>query len=105
MKKLTIPVAGLVSAVMLGSSSAAYADPPIFNMVPADPPLVGKVDCTAEGLGTKNIGMTLTFIKSWTALGFDVTEGMQDQAEFFGLDNAGEFMKVIALPGCNIGPN
>lgn len=105
MKKLTIPVAGLVSVMTLGSSFAAYADLPLFNMVPADPPIVGRVDCTSEGFGTKNLGLTLTFIKSWDEMGFDVTEGMQDEAEYFDLENAGEFIKVIVHPTCNIGPN
>ena len=105
MKKTAVPVAVMAAATILGSSFAAHADLPIFSMLPADPPLVGRVDCTGEGLGTKNIGQTLTFLKSWTAAGFDVTENMDTQADFFGLDNAGEFIKVIALPGCNLGPN
>ena len=100
MKKSIILAAFLARPMITGMGSVTYAGDMTFSLVPADPPLNGKVNCTMVGL-KKNQGLSLTFLK-W--VNEDASLNIHDQATFFGFANAGDFHKVIAAPACNISP-
>lgn len=102
-KKLTAALAG---ALVLGTSTFAYADPPIFSLVPADPPLNGKVDCSDVfggfmDLRPKNLGQELTIFKAFNGVSFSI----HDAFLFDDFDTVGDLLKNEMENICNIGPN
>lgn len=100
-KKLTAALAG---ALILGTSTFAYADPGVFSLVPADPPLNGRVDCTdafGEAFAPKNPGQISTILKAFGG----PSASVHDQFIIFGVDNGGDLAKSVVFELCNVGPN
>lgn len=101
MKNSKILAASLAGAMILGASSFAFADPAIFNMVPADPPTTVGIDCTAN-TGVKNRGMIITAFKT-EGFGGDASSSLHDDLTnpyFIGLgfdgDNVGDLWEFFA---------
>ncbi len=104
--------ASLAGALILGTSTFAYADPPIFSLVPADPPLKGKVDCSDVfggfmDLRPKNLGQELTIFKAFNGVNFSIRSAFLFEEEFDPdtFDNAGDLLKNEMENICNLGPN
>lgn len=115
MKNSAIPVAMMAAAMMLGASSAAYAaehNVALFGLVPANPPLNGKVDCSDVfggfmDLRPKNLGQELTIFKAFNGANFSLRTAFLFEEEFDpdNFDNVGDILKNEMENICNIGPN
>ncbi len=111
MNNSKILTASLAGALILATSTFAYADPPLFNLVPADPPLNGKVDCSEIlapfGFFPKNLGQELTIIKAYNGASFSLRTAFVCEEEFDpdNFDNVGDILKNEMENICNIGPN
>ena len=94
----------LAGALILGTSTFANADPGMFSLVPADPPLNGKVDCSQIlaqfGFFPKNLGQELTIFKAFNGASFSIRTAFL----FDDFDTTGDLLKN-EMEACNIGPN
>ena len=103
MKRSAIPVAMMAAAMMLGASSAAYADDTLFSLVPAEPPLDVGLVCSSVFLTIKNPGLTITWIKAqpWSN---GASHNLHDDAIALGFENPAELIKIFWPLNCDIGP-